>query len=266
MIDFDICGIGTWSERFANAEELITGLESGIWPTTVSLQPELIPPRERRRAPQFVKMAVEVMQQACSMAGIEPRRPAIVFASQMGDMGITDYMCRVLAESPRLISPTKFHNSVHNAAAGYWSITTESHAPASAIAAFDLSASIALLEAAAQLAVECTPVLAVMQDAAPPVAFEYICPGSLSFAAAVLIAPPGDCSRPLVRCRLSTSPTQADWPDMPQRVPDGLVGNTSARILPLLAAAMRPCAGELYLNLPVGPRLSLQLRLQREPG
>jgi hypothetical protein len=266
MIDFDICGIGTWSDRFSNADELIAGLESGVWQDSVSLQPELIPPRERRRAPHFVKMAIEVMQQACSMAGMAPHRPAIVFASQMSDMEITDYMCRVLAESPQLVSPTKFHNSVHNAAAGYWSIATESHAPANAIAAFDRSPSLALLEAAAQLSVEHTPVLVVMQDAAPPLPFEYICPESSSFAGALLIAPPGDCIRPLVRCRLSTSPTKVDWPEMPLRLPDGLAGNASARILPLLVAAMRPAAGVLNLNFPAAPRLSLQLRLQGESG
>lgn len=264
MIEFDICGIGAWSERFANAEELVAGLESGLWPDSVSLQPELIPPRERRRAPQFVKMAVEVMQQACRMAGMEPNRPATVFASQMSDMETTDNICRVLAESPRLVSPTRFHNSVHNAAVGYWSIATASHAPANAIAAFELSSSIALLEAAAQLAVERTPVLVVVQDAAPPVPFEYICPGAATFAAALLIAPPGASARALVRCRLTTSPTEADWPDLPPRSPDGLAGNASARILPLLAAALTPFSGEVNLSFPVAPRLSLQLRLQRE--
>lgn len=266
MIEFDVCGIGVWSENFANAEQLRAGLESGTWPDSVSLQPELIPPRERRRAPQFVKMAVEVMQQACRMADMALHRPATVFASQMSDMETTDYICRVLAESPQLVSPTKFHNSVHNAAAGYWSIATESYAPANAIAAFDLSPSIALLEGVSQLSTENTPVLVVMQDAAPPVPFEYICPGASPFSAAVLIAPPGDCSRPLLRCRLATVHQAVDWPDLPPALPDGLASNVSARILPLLVAAITPFSGNLALSLPVAAQLSLQLILQRGTG
>ena len=263
MIEFDVCGIGVWSERFTNSDELRSGLASGTWRDSVSLQPELIPPRERRRAPQFVKMAVEVMHQACSMAAMAPNRPTTVFASQMSDMETTDYVCRVLAESPRLVSPTKFHNSVHNAAVGYWSIATESCRPANAIAAFDLSPSIALLEGASQLSTENTPVLMVMQDAAPPVPFEYICPTSSSFAAGLLISPPGDCSRALLHCRLTTAYQAVDWPGLPPGLPDGLAGNASARILPLLVAAMTSFSGNLVLSFPVAPKLSLQLTLQR---
>jgi hypothetical protein len=58
-------------------------------------------------------MAIEVMDQACKMANISPDDVAVIFSSAMGDMQITDYMCRALAKTPKLISPTKFHNSVH---------------------------------------------------------------------------------------------------------------------------------------------------------
>jgi hypothetical protein len=45
-----------------------------------------------------------------------------VFASAHGDLSINDYMCGTLASDPTVLSPTKFHNSVHNAAVGYWTI------------------------------------------------------------------------------------------------------------------------------------------------
>jgi hypothetical protein len=51
-----------------------------------------------------------------------------------------------------LISPTRFHNSVHNAAAGYWGIATGAMAPADAIGAFDASFAAGLLEALVRLA------------------------------------------------------------------------------------------------------------------
>jgi hypothetical protein len=210
-------------------------------------------------------MAVEVMQQACRMAGMEPSRPAVVFASRMSDMETTDAMCRVLARSPRLVSPTKFHNSVHNAAAGYWSIATSGRMPANAISAFDTSPSIALLEAAAQLHVEGTDVLVVMQDAAPPVALQSICQPAPPFAAALLLRPPA-AGPALLRCRLETSAEPADWPDLPVGTPTGLDRNTSARILPLLAAAVSPPARPLSLHFPAATRLSLRLVVQRASG
>ena len=35
-----------------------------------------------------------------------------------------------LAADPRELSPTRFHNSVHNAPAGYWTVAAHCHAPA----------------------------------------------------------------------------------------------------------------------------------------
>jgi 3-oxoacyl-(acyl-carrier-protein) synthase len=133
MTEVAIVGVGIWSEQFSNWDDFRAVLDGQEVMSDIALKPELIPPRERRRAPMAVKMAIEVMDQACRMAAVEPSEVASVFASGMGDMQITDYMCRTLATAPRAVSPTKFHNSVHNAATGYWSIATHSHSPANAI-------------------------------------------------------------------------------------------------------------------------------------
>ncbi|MEJ0008028.1 MAG: beta-ketoacyl synthase chain length factor [Steroidobacteraceae bacterium] len=106
-----------------------TRLEVGVagfavWnPTDASRpQPSLLPPNERRRAPDTVAVALEVAQAACLNAGRDPAQLPTVFASTYGDLAITDYMCSTLARAPLTLSPTRFHNSVHNAASGYWSI------------------------------------------------------------------------------------------------------------------------------------------------
>ncbi len=52
---------------------------------------------------------------------------------------------------PQAISPTKFHNSVHNAAAGYWTIGAGCTRAATALSAFDASFAQGLVEALAQL-------------------------------------------------------------------------------------------------------------------
>jgi len=50
-----------------------------------------------------------------------------------------------------LLSPTQFHNSVHNTTAGYWSILSKCQAPATAIAAADDTFAMGLIEAYSQL-------------------------------------------------------------------------------------------------------------------
>jgi hypothetical protein len=80
--------------------------------------PQVLAPNERRRAPESVAVALEVALAACTDAQHDPATLASVFASTHGDLAITDYMCSTLVADPRALSPTRFHNSVHNAAAG----------------------------------------------------------------------------------------------------------------------------------------------------
>jgi len=62
--------------------------------------------------------------------------------------------CKTLASDDRSISPTRFHNSVHNAPAGYWGIASGAMTPATVLCAHDASFGAGLLEALTQLAVD----------------------------------------------------------------------------------------------------------------
>ena len=77
-------------------------------------------------------------------------------ALAVGDGGST------LADAPRMVSPTKFHNSVHNASTGYWSIATGSHFAANAISAYADTVAASLLEGAVQAVEEDLPVLVAL--------------------------------------------------------------------------------------------------------
>src|SRR5690554_1674201 len=114
--------------------------------------PTLLAANERRRAPATVAVALEVALAACRAAERGPETLPSVFAFTHGDLAITDYMAATLAEDPRAISPTRFHNSVHNAAAGYWTIGAGCMAAATAISAGTASFAQGLLEALAQVA------------------------------------------------------------------------------------------------------------------
>jgi Beta-ketoacyl synthase, N-terminal domain len=158
--------------------------------------PPLLAPTERRRAPDTVAVALEVAARACETAGRSPAELPAVFASTYGDLAISDYLCATLASTPTLISPTKFHNSVHNAAAGYWSIGTGSQAPYTSISAFQYTFGIGLLEAATQVVCENRPVLYVAFDIEARGPLATIAPSRGLLGAALLMAPAGDASTP----------------------------------------------------------------------
>jgi hypothetical protein len=128
--------------------------------------PELLAPTERRRAPDTVAIALEVAARATADAGRTPSELACVFASAHGDLAINDYMCATLVGDPMSISPTKFHNSVHNAAAGYWTIGTGCMQASTALTAFKHSFAHGLFEAISQATADRRPVLLVAYDIA----------------------------------------------------------------------------------------------------
>ena len=260
MTSIDIAGLGAWGPRFADWQALGRGLQTGEWSSDVVLQPELIPARERRRAPQLVKMAIEVMDQACRMASLDPHDVATVFSSSMGDMQITDYMCRTLAASPQLVSPTRFHNSVHNAAPGYWSITTGAFTPATAVSAYEYTASMAFLEAAIQAVEEETPVLLVTQEIAALLPLYDTCPSELPFSAAFLLTPTGHCNSAVCSLEFSVSQQVNQWPIIGGILGDDFGSNFGARLLPLLAA-IATRSRESTFEFPISATSTLSLAL-----
>lgn len=262
MNKVDIAGLGAWSPTFADWSSFCTGLQTGEWSSDLVLQPELIPPRERRRAPQLVKMAIEVMDQACKMAALSPDDVAVVFSSAMGDMQITDYMCRALAETPKLISPTRFHNSVHNAAPGYWSITTGAFTPATAISAYEYTASMAFLEAAVQAVEEDTPVVLVTQEVAATLPLFDTCPSTQPFSAAFLLTPPGYSASSAWSLEFSVSQEKSHWPEIDSALCDDYASNFGARLLPLMTAIGRSTE-EVDFSFPISDTSTLSLLLQQ---
>jgi hypothetical protein len=130
--------------------------------------PEQLPPAERRRASRIVKATLAAGLQACRAAGRDPADLPNVFASSGGDGHNCHQICELLAIGERQISPTRFHNSVHNAASGYWSIATGATPAAQGLGAYDASFGAGLLEAMTQAAAGGEPVLLVAGDSEYP--------------------------------------------------------------------------------------------------
>lgn len=185
-------GVAFWASRLPGwdlARAVIRGEHEPPDAPSARPAPTLLAPTERRRAPDTVAVALEVAARACQAADRKPADLPSVFASTHGDLAISDYMCSTLAATPALISPIKFHNSVHNAAAGYWSIGTGSLAPYTAISAYEYTFGTGLLEAATQVVCEQRPVLYVAFDVEAKGALATMAPSRGLLGAALVLAP-----------------------------------------------------------------------------
>ncbi|MBZ0106703.1 MAG: beta-ketoacyl synthase chain length factor [Sulfuricella denitrificans] len=237
MIDIYLAGIGLCAPGM-----LDWAMGSAVLRGEISLSNEepkpvaaLLPPAERRRSSQATRYALQAGQEALIMAGLPATEAAVVFASSDGDGENLHHILESLAQPEHEVSPTRFHNSVHNAAAGYWNIATGAHTPANSIAAFDDTFAAGLLEAAVQAATENIPVLLAAFDLPLPSPLHEVRPTTASFAVALLLMP-----RPantLTRLRISLEGKPEDGTSMHHPELEILRnGNPAARALPLLQA------------------------------
>lgn len=264
-----IRGIGAWGPGFVDWPSLRSGLQTESWQEQAKLAPNVIPARERRRAPVSVKMAVEVLNQAAIAADIDTKSTPLVFSSAMGDMEITDWLCRTLADNPALVSPTRFHNSVHNAPAGYWSIAAGSHAEATAVSAGVYTAPMALLEAVVQVTGRDGPVLLVMQETAATSVLRAACPSPQAFAVALVLAPCRESYGFAPVLEISPQAGDASWPAGSSSLNQSLEGNPAARMLPLLewlAGVVDQADGNSQFLFPSGPQSALSVSAARGTG
>jgi hypothetical protein len=112
-----------------------------------------------------------------------------VFTSSGGDGAILHQLCSALASPDRAVSPTQFHNSVHNAPAGYFSIAHASHAATTSLCNHAAPFAAGLLEAAVQVSTENRPVLLVGFDLVAPFPLAPRWPAQQDFAVALVLAP-----------------------------------------------------------------------------
>ncbi len=126
--------------------------------------PQSLPPAERRRTGLAIKVALAVAFDAIAAGQLDARQLATVFTSSGADNDNCDAICKTLASDDRSISPTRFHNSVHNAPAGYWGIASGAMTPATVLCAHDASFGAGLLEALTQVAVEGLGTLLIAYD------------------------------------------------------------------------------------------------------
>jgi hypothetical protein len=198
----------------------------------------LLPANERRRAAVSVRWALAAAQEAVSAGECEPGGVATVFATSGGDGETLHRICETLATPARDLSPTRFHNSVHNAAAGYWTIAARSQSPSVSLCGYDASFAVGLVEAASQVEAEGAAVLLVAYDVPYPPPLHAVRPMEQPFAVAMLLAP-RPRSATLARLRIAASADEGACTPFPPALAREFESNPAGRSLVLLGAVAR---------------------------
>ena len=254
-IGFIAPGLPDWPA----AQAVLRGEQAFVSAPSLLPPPALLPPAERRRASRVVKLSLGLGLQAVAHAGADAATLATVFAASGADGHNCHALCEQLASDDRQISPTRFHNSVHNAAAGYWGVATRSMAPCQVIGAFDASFGAGLLDALAQVTLDGQPVLLVAYDSEYPQPL-YAKRDTPDCAGVALVLSPSRSATSLARIEL-TLVGQAPDPLIDPGLEALRTRIPALRALPLLERLARGQGGTVVLEyLP-----ALQLALDVQP-
>lgn len=249
-------GLQGWTQTAA----LLRG-EAGYTATPTTLPaPALLPPAERRRASRVVKLTLALGLEATSHAGADVATLATVFSASGADGHNCHALCEQLAGDDRQISPTRFHNSVHNAAAGYWGIATGAMAPCQVICAYDASFGAGLLDSLGQVIADQQTTLLIAYDSEYPEPLFAKRPVPDAAGVALLLSPVAT-GQSLAKITVTATTAPADTLTDPlletlrQQVP-------ALRALPLLHKLAHRAAGTTVCLDYLAP---MQLQLEVDP-
>ena len=111
-----VCGLGLWTPGHADPAAWCLRKED---PSVEVPEATLLTHALRRRASHFTRMGVEVLQQAMSQGGRDSTNTPSVWATAHGEHETALAILGMMQRGEGKLSPTQFHNSVHNTASGY---------------------------------------------------------------------------------------------------------------------------------------------------
>lgn len=259
-----VCGPGL--DGWVASRPVLTGAAPYEARPCVPPPPDILPPTERRRAGPVIRLALAAAADATEQARVDPGLLRGVFASSSGDAPVVGAILDSLTVPGGAVSPTQFHNSVHNAAAGYWSIAGRSAQPATCIGCHDATWAAGLLAAAVDAVTSGAPVLLCAYDHPLPPPLDARRPTVAPFAAALVLAPvgalpggsAGTMARLAVRHAALPAPPDAGLPRQAALHPLAR-GNAAAQALRLLESLARGQADAFPIAYLDG-RLEVELR------
>lgn len=247
-LEVHVQGVGVYGpglHGWAQARDILIG-RAELADSELKLPvPEALPPAERRRVGLTLKLAMACGFDALKQSGLDARDLPAVFSSTGADCDNCHQILASLASDDRAVSPTRFHNSVHNMPAGYWSIATACMAPSTSLCAFDGSFAAGLLEMATQVQCAGKAGLLLAYDTPYPEPLQTLRPIAHPFGVGMVLSPVRTADT-LATLRIELGGEALDAMDnaalehMRAHVP-------TARSLPLLECLARGEAGEVAL-------------------
>ncbi len=227
--------LGPGLPGWAASEAMLAGTQPWQMAEAAAAPPSILPPTERRRTGPTVRFALAAAAEATER---EPDRGALetVFATSNGDGATIAGILDAMHTPDGAISPTLFHNSVHNAAAGYWHIAVGSTAPSVSLGGHDGTFAAGLLSAVTGVVARGRAVLLCAYDTPLPPPLAECRPTAFPFATAMVLRPAQVAgTRAALTLRYVAEPLAEPVP--PTEGLDALAaGNPAARALPLLRA------------------------------
>lgn len=265
-----VAGVGLYAPGLNGWEHARTILAA---PQTFSEAPlqlpliDALPAAERRRLGVAVKLAMATGFDAVRQSPVALPLLATAFSSSAGDGENCHQILEALALPNCSMSPTRFHNSVHNAAAGYWHIATHCRQPSTSLSAHDAGFGAVLLETVSQILSTTLPCLLVAFDTPYRNPLHEVRSVSHPFGVAMLLTPQRSTQ---TLCSLAISLTaepahtiaNSDLEAMRCNVP-------AARSLPLLSALATQQQQQLQQQLVIeymqGLNISITVQRSESP-
>jgi Beta-ketoacyl synthase, N-terminal domain len=241
-----LCGPGL--DNWVAAQAVLRGDAPYAASPAVITPSNFLPAAERRRVGVAVKLALACATDALQHSHHQASELLSVFSSSGGDGDNCHVICEALASEDRLISPTRFTNSVHNAPSGYWGIALQAKPASTSLCAYDGSFSAGFLEACTHAKTAHAPVLLIAYDTPYPEPLRATRPIAHSMGVALVVSPAptaGTVAKLSVRLgqRAASAMHNPDLEALRCNVP-------AARGLPLLQAiAMRQTDASVVLEL-----------------
>jgi hypothetical protein len=258
-----IQGVSVWGPGlpgWAASQPVLAGVQEYVAGAANPPSSTLLSATERRRTGLAARLALLVAEHASAMAGIAPGAIPSMFATSNGDGAVLHAILETLA-ADQPVSPTQFHNSVHNTAAGYWSIATASRQATTCLACHDATAAAALLKAMAEVQTECRTLLLCVYDVPWPAPLDAKRPTFGSFGAGLVLAPEGGqgaLARLAVHYAAAPPTPGSEAPHLPA-LTSLARGNPAARVLRLLESLARGVPDDFSMALLDG-RVEVRVR------
>jgi hypothetical protein len=237
-------GLALWSPGYRDLGAFARGERDE---SVVDCESPWVPPRLLRGASRLTRMLGEAAARATAHAGADPKTIATVYASAYGEIETMVILLETIFAGDGQLSPMRFKNSVHNAAAGLGSIGTANQGFSTALAAGDRSFEAAMIEAIVLLGERGgDAVVSVADDRLPEPLSRECAREGLAVGLCLGTSPEGAIA---MIGALRQDREAIEWPKafLDRPLDPALATNPAAAALPLVEAATRKRAARVPL-------------------